>query len=159
MVFLVVMYGCEIWTIKKAEHQRIDAFELWLWRKLLRVPWAARISKQSNPKRNQSWTFIGRTDAEAETLILWPPDTKNWLIGKDPDAGKDWRHEEKGMTEDEVVGWHHWLNGHEFEQAPADGEGQKGLVCRSPWGHRVRCNWVTEQQDCLHFSALEKWPL
>ena len=70
--------------------------------------------KPVNPKGNQSWIFIGRTDAEAETLIFWPPDAKNWLIGKDPNAGKDWGQEEKGMTEDEMVGWHHWLNGHEF---------------------------------------------
>ena len=148
-------------TIKKAEHQRIDAFEVWDWRRPLRVPWTAGGSIQSrvwffhvwmweldceeswapknqcfwtvvlkktlespldskeiqpvNPKGNQSWIFIGRTDAEAETPILWPPDAKNWLIWKDPDAGKDWRHEEKGMTEDEIAGWHHWLNRHEFE--------------------------------------------
>ena len=74
--------------------------------------------KSVNPKGNQSWIFTGRTDAEAEASILWPPDVKNWLIGKDPDAGKDWRQEEKGMTDDEMVGWHHWLDGHEFEQAP-----------------------------------------
>ena len=85
---------------------------------------------------DQSWIFIGRTDAEAEILILWPPDVKNWLTGKDPDARKDWRWEEKGMTEDEMVGWHHWLNGHEFEQTLGDGEGQGGLACRSSWGHR-----------------------
>ena len=115
MVFPVVMYGCESWTIKKAEHQRIDVFELWCWRRLLRVPWTARISSQSvHPKGNQSWMFIGRTDAEAETPILWPPDVKNRLIKKDPDAGKDWSWEERGTTEDEMVGWHHWLNGHEF---------------------------------------------
>ena len=77
----------------------------------------------------QSWLFIGRTDAEAEIPILWPPDEKGWLIRKDPDAGKDWRQEEKGMTEDEIVGWHDWLNGHELKQAPGDGEGQGGLVC------------------------------
>ena len=87
-----------------------------------------------SPKGNQSWIFIGRTDAEAETPILWPPDAKNWLIGKDPDSGKDWRWEEKGMTEDEMVGWHHQLDGHEFEQAPGVGDGQGGLVCCSPWG-------------------------
>ena len=85
MVFPVVMYGCESWTIKKSEHQRIDVFELWCWRRLLRVPWTAR----SNPKGNQSLIFIERTDAEAETPILWPPNAKNWLLGKDPDAGKD----------------------------------------------------------------------
>ena len=115
MVFPVVMYGCESWTIKKAEHQRTDAFELWCWRRLLRVPWTYKEIRPVHPKGNQSWIFIGRTDAEAETAILWPPDAKNWLIWKDPDAGKDWRCEEKGMTEDEMVGWHHQLNGHEFE--------------------------------------------
>ena len=113
MVFPVVMYGCESWTLKKTEHWRIDAFELWCWRRLLRVPWTARRSNQSILKGNQSWIFIGRT--EAETPILWSPDTKNRLIGKDRDAGKDWRQEEKGMTENEMVGWHHQLDGHEFE--------------------------------------------
>ena len=87
-----------------------------------------------NPKGHQSWMFIVRTDVEAETPILWPPDAKNWLIGKDPDAGKDWRQEEKGTIEDEMVGWHHWLNRHEFEHAPGVGEGQRSLVCCSPWG-------------------------
>ena len=115
MVYPVVMYGCESWTIKKVEHWRIDAFELWCWRRLLRVPWTARRSKPVHPKGDQSWLFIGRTAAEAESPILWPPDVKNWLIWKDPDGGKDWRQEEKGMTEDETVGWHHQLNGHEFE--------------------------------------------
>ena len=104
------------WTIKKAEHQRIDAFELGCWRRLFRVPWTARRTNQSvHPKGNQYWIFNGRTDAEAETPVLWPPDVKSWLIWKDPDPGKDWRQEEKGMTEDEMVGWHHRLNGHEFE--------------------------------------------
>ena len=88
-----------------------------------------------HPKRNQSWIFIGRTDAGAETPILWPPDVKNWLIWRDPVAGKDWRQEEKGMTEDEVVGWHHWLNGHKLEQAPGVGDGQGSLACCSPRGH------------------------
>ena len=110
VIFPVVMYGCGSWTIKKAERQRIDAFELWCWRRLLRVPWTARRSKG-----NQSCLFIGRTDAEAETPTLWTCDAKNWLIWKDPDAEKDWRWEEKGMIVDKMVGWHHWLNGHEFE--------------------------------------------
>ena len=87
-------------------------------------------------KGNQSWIFIERTDAEAETLILWPPDAKNWLIGKEPNAGKDWRWEEKGATEEETVGWHPWLNGLQFEQTLGDGEGQGSLVCCSPWGHK-----------------------
>ena len=85
-----------------------------------------------HPKGNKSWIFIGRTDAEAETPILWPPDTKNWLIGKDPDAGQDWRQEEKGTTEDEVVGLPYQRDGHEFEQAPGVGDGQGSLVCCSP---------------------------
>ena len=104
MVFPLVMYGCESWTVKKAKHQRIYAFELWCWRRLLRVPGTARISNQSVLQADQSWVFIGGTDAEAETPILWPPDEKSWLIWKDPDAGKDWGQEEKGTTEDEMVG-------------------------------------------------------
>ena len=88
-----------------------------------------------HPKGNQSWIFIGKTDAEAETPILWPVDEKSWLIWEDPDAGKDWRWEEKGMTEDEIVGWHHWLKGHEFEYTPGVGDGQGSLVCYSPWDH------------------------
>ena len=109
MVFPVVMYGCESWTIKKAECWRSDAFELWYWRRLLRAPWTV------HPKGNQPWIFIGRTDAKVETLILWPPDVKSWIIRKNPDAVKGWRQEEKGTTEDEMVGWHYQLNGCEFE--------------------------------------------
>ena len=112
MVFPVVMYGCESWTIKKAECRRIDAFELWCWRRL-ENPLHRKEIQPVHPKGNQSWIFIGRTDAEA--AILWLPDVKNWLIWKDPYTGKDWRQEEKGTTEDEMVGWHHRLNGHEFE--------------------------------------------
>ena len=105
-----------------------------------------------HPKGNQSWIFIGRTDVEAETLILWPPDAKNWLIWKDPDAGKDWRQEEEGTTEDEMVGWHRWLNGHKFEYTLGVGDGQGSLACCSPWGRTdsdvtERMNWteLTEQ--------------
>ena len=127
MIFPAVMYECENWTIKKAEHQRIDAFELWWWRRLLRVPWTARRSNQSILK-DQSWILIGRTDVEGQVPILWPPDVKNWLIGINPYAGKDWRPEEKGMAEDDIVGWHHQLNGHEFEQAPWVGDGQGSLA-------------------------------
>ena len=101
--------------------------------------------EEDNSKGDQSWIFIGRTDAEAEALILWPPDVKNWLIGKDPDAGRDWGQEEKGMTEDEMAGWHHWLNGHEFEQALGVGDRQGSLACYSPGGlQRVRHDWGTE---------------
>ena len=90
----------------------------------------------AHPKRNQSWIFIGRTDGEAETSMLWPPDAMNWLLGKDPDAGEDCRQEEKGMTEDEMVRWHHWHGGHEFEQALGVGDGQGSLACCSPWDHK-----------------------
>ena len=102
--------------------------------KTLESPLDCKKIKAINPKGNQPWISIGRTDAEAEAPILWPPDVKSRLIIKDPDAGKDWRQEEKKKTEDEMVGWHHWLNGHEFEQALGDGEGQGRLVCCSPWG-------------------------
>ena len=114
MVFPVVMYGCENWTIKKSECWRIDAFELWCSRRL-ESPLDSKEIQPVHPKGNQSLIFIGRTDAEAETPILWPPDVKNWLIEKDPDAGKDWRLEEKLSTEDEMVGWHHWIDGCECE--------------------------------------------
>ena len=99
MVFPAVMYGCESWAIKKAEHQRIDALELWCWRRLLKSPLDSKEIQPVHPKGNQSWIFIARTDAEAKARILWPLDAKNWLTGKDPDAGKDWRHE-KGTTDD-----------------------------------------------------------
>ena len=113
IVFPVVMYGCESWTIKKAEHQSTDAF-VWYWKRLFRVPWTVWSSNQSVLKEiSPEWIFIGRTDAEVETLIIWLPDGKN-CVGKDLDVGKDWRQEEKGMTEAEMVGWHHQLNGHEF---------------------------------------------
>ena len=142
VVFPVVMYGCESWTIKKAEQWRTGALELWCWRRLLRVPWTARRSNQSILKElNPEYSM--------EVLVLklrlqhWPPDVKSWLTGKDLDAGKDWRREEKRVTEDEMIGWHHWLNGHKFEQALGDGEGQGSLLCYSPWGHKE--SDITEQ--------------
>ena len=101
--------------------------------KILESPLDSMEIKPVNPKGNQPWVFIGRPDAEAEGPILWPPEAKSWLIGKDPDAGKDWR-QEKGTTEDEMVGWYHWLDGHEFEQVPGVADGQGSLACCSPWG-------------------------
>ena len=115
MVFPVVMYGCESWTKRKAESRRTDAFELWWWRRLLRVAWTERQSNQSILKEISPECSSEGLMLKAETPILWQPYVKNWLIGKDPDAGKDWGQEEKGTVEDEVVGWNHRLNGHEFE--------------------------------------------
>ena len=128
-----VMYGSESWTIKNAEHRRIDAFELWCWRRHLRVPWTARSNQSILKEISPDYSLEGRC---WNWSSFWPLDAKNWLIWKEPDAGKDWRQEEKGMTEDEMVGWHHWLNGQEFEQAPGINDGQESLVCCSPWGHK-----------------------
>ena len=111
--------------------------------KTLESPLDSKEIQPVHPKGNQSWIFIGKTDAEAETPILWPPDAKYWLIWKDPDAGKDWR-QEKGMTEDETVGWHHWLNGDEIEQTLGGDDGQGGLTCCGPWGCKESDNWATE---------------
>ena len=113
MVFPVVMYGCEIWTVKKAECWRIDAFELWCW-KTLESPLNCK-EIQPVHSEDQSWVFFGRNDAKDETPVLWPLHVKSWLIGKDSDAGRDWGQEEKRTTEDEMAGWHHRLDGHEFE--------------------------------------------
>ena len=145
MVFPVVIYRCESWTIKKTECERIDAFVV--LEKTLESSLDCKEIQPVHPEGNQSWIFIGRTDVEAETPILWPPDAKNWLIRKDPDAGKGWRWEEKGTTKDEMVGWHHWLNGHEFEQTLGVGDGQGSLMCWSPWGRKKsdtteRLNWT-----------------
>ena len=134
MVFPVVTYGCESWTVKKAEHQRIDVLNCGVGED----SWES-LELQGDPTspfwRRSVWMFIGRTDAEAETPILWPPHVKSWLIGKDSGAGRDWGQEEKGMTEDEMAGWHHWLNGHEFEWTPGVGDRQGGLECCDSWGH------------------------
>ena len=112
-----------------------------------------------NPKRNQSWIFIGRTDAKAEAPILWPSDAKNWLLRKDPGVGKDWRHDKKGTIEDEIAGWYHWFNGHEFEQALGVGDGQGGLACCSPRGHKELdttewLNWNDFAQERIVNSVL-----
>ena len=152
MVFPVVMYRCESCTIKKAECWRIDAFELWCWRRLLRVSWTAGKSNRSILKEISPGCWL-EGHAEAETPILWPPDVKNWLIGKDLDAGKDWGREEKGTSEDEMVGWHHWLNGHGFGWTLGVGDGQEGLVCCDSWGLKKsdrteRLNWTELNWAC-----------
>ena len=118
-----------------------------VFEKTLESPLDCKVIQPVHPKGDQSWVFIGRTDVEAETPILWPPDVRNWPIWKDPDAGKDWRREEKGMTEDKMVGWHHWLNGHEFEQGLGVGDEQGGLACCSLWDHKEldtteQLNWT-----------------
>ena len=129
-VFPVVMYGCESWTMKKSECRIIDAFELQCWKRLESLLDYMEI-QPVHPKGNESWIFIGKTDTEAP--ILQPSDMKNWLIWNDPDAGKYWRQEEKGTTEDEMVQWHYWLDGHEFERVLGYGDGQGRLDCYSPW--------------------------
>ena len=123
--------------------------------KTLESPLDCKEMKPVNPKRNQPLIFTGRTDAKAEAPILWPPDVKSWLIRKDPDAGKDWKKEEKGMTEDEMVGWHHWLNGHEFEQALGDCEGQGNLACYNPQSCKESemTEWLNNNNNMLY-----EWP-
>ena len=115
--------------------------------KTLESPLDCKDIKPVNPKRNQPWTVIGRTGAEDEAPMLWPPDAKSQFIGKDPGAGKDWGQEEKGVIEYEMVGWHHWLNRHEFEQTPGDSGGQKSLACYHLWDCRVRDDLAIEQQQ------------
>ena len=137
MIFPVVIYGCESWTIKKAERWRINAFKLWCW-KTLASPLDSKKIKPVNQRKS--------TLNIAEAPILWPPDAKSWLTGKDLGAGRDWKQEEKGTTEDEMVGWHHWFNRHEFDQTPGDNEGQGSLAWCSPRGRRVWTqlwNWTT----------------
>ena len=142
-IHIVKSYGfssshVKMWNLDHKEGWVPKNWYFWtvVLEKTLENPLDSEEIKPASPKGDQSWIFIGRTDAEAEAPILWPPDAKNWLIGKDPDAGKDWRQEEKRVTEDEMVGWHHCLNGHEFEQTPENSEGQRSLTCCSPWRHK-----------------------
>ena len=125
MVFPVIMYGCESW--------KNWCFWTVVLERTLESPLDCKEIQPVHPKGDQSWVFIGRTDVEAETPILWPPDVESWLIWKDPDAGKDWGQEEKGMTEDEMVGRHHQINGHGFRWTLGDGDGQGGLACCGSW--------------------------
>ena len=155
----VVMYGCHNWTIKKAECERIDVFELWCWRRLENPLDSKEIQPVHLEEINSEYSLEGLM-LKLKLPIIWPPDAKNWLTGKDPDAGKDWRQEEKGTTEDEMVGWHHWLDGREFEQAPGVGDGQGGLACYSPWGCKdldTIMNSNNQKSQCGDGMALGPW--
>ena len=158
MVFPVV-----IWELDYKESWALNNWCFWtvVFEKTLESPLDCKEIQPVHPKGDQSWVFIGRTDVEAETPILWPPDVKSWLIGKDPDAGKDWRQEAQGMTEDEMVGWHHRLNGHGFGWTPGVGDGQGGLACCGSWGHKEsdtteRLNWteLNSVANCLVMFCL-----
>ena len=129
------MYGCESWTMNKAEPKN---WYFWtaVLEKTLASPLDCKDIQPVHSKGDQPWVFFGRTDAKAEIPILWPPHAKSWLIGKDSDAGRDWGQEKKGTTEDEMAGWHHWLDGHEFGWTPGIGDGQRGLACCNSWGHK-----------------------
>ena len=131
--------------------------------KTLESPLGCKEIQPVHPKGDQSWVFFGKTDVEVETPMLWPSDVKSWLIGKDPDSGRDWGQEEKGMTEDEMIGWHHWLNGHGFGWTPGVGDGQGGLVCCGSWGHKEldmteQLNW-TELNGYSQFKNLRYFTL
>ena len=154
MNFPVVKYRCESWTIKKAWLLENWCFWTVVLEKTLESPSDSKEIKPVNPKGNQPWISIGTTDAEVEVSVLWPPDVKNWLIGKDPDTGKDWRQEEKGATEEEMVGWHHRLNEREFEQTRGDSEGQGMLACCNPWGCRESdmTEWLNNSSNSCPLS-------
>ena len=160
MVFPVVMYGCESWTLKKAEQQRIDAFELWCWRRLLRVLWTASRSNQSILKEISPRCSLEGLMLKLKLQYFGHLRAKSWLIWKDPNVGNDWGQEEKGTTEDEIVGWHHRLNGHEFGWTLGVGDGQGGLVCCGSWGHKEsdtteRLNWTVALLVYGYFYYLE----
>ena len=147
-----------MWQLDHKEGWALKNWCFWTVRvkKTLESPLDCKELQPVNPKGNQPWILIGRTDAKAETSILWPPDVKNCLLGKDPDAGKDWRQEEKGTTEDEMVGWHHWLNGHEFEQAPGIGDGQGGR-CSAVHEVTESWTWLSDWTDWAYLIFLFFW--
>ena len=153
----------QVWEL---DHKEDWALKNWCFRTVvlentLESPLDCKEIKPVSSKGNQPLIFIGRSDAEAETPILWPPDVKNWLTGKDPDAGKDWRWEEKVTTENEMVGWHHWLDGHEFEQAPGVGDGQGGLACCSSWGCKETqlSDWTELNNSARNHTQVSLWTL
>ena len=147
-----------LWELDYKESWEPKNWCLWtvVLEKTLESPLDCKEIQPVHPKGNKFWIFIGRTDAEAKTPILWPPDVKSWLIWKDPDAGKDWGQEEKGMTEDEMVRWHHRLNGREFGQAPGVGDGQGGLVCCSSWGCKEShtTEWLNWRENACFLKNL-----
>ena len=164
-----------MWNLdhKEGWDPKNGCFQTVLLEKTLESPLDNKEIQPVNPKGNQSWIFIGRNEVKAEAPILWPPDAKSRLIRKDPDAGKDWRQEEKETTEDEMVGWHHRLNRHEFEQTQEDSKGQGSLVCCSPWGHKELdttewlnkndMEWWKDSSSMKHFPFVLKnfclWPI
>ena len=154
-----------MWELDYKESQALKNWCFWIvvLEKTLESPLDCKDIQPVHPKGYQSWVFIGKIDVETETAIIWLPDAKSWLIGKDPDAGKDWRLEKTGMTEDEMVGRHHWLNGHEFEQAPGVGDGQGSQACCSPWGHEESdmtewLNWTEYFVIWMHHSLSNHLP-
>ena len=157
-VFPVVIYGCESWDCEESWAPKNWCFWTVVLENTLESPLDGKEIQPVHPKGNQSWVFTGRTDVEAETLILWPPDVKRWLIGKEPDAGKDWRQEEKGMTEDEMAGQHHWLDGYGYGWTPGVGDGQGGLEYCGSWGRKEldtteQLNWI-ELNSLRYFSSI-----
>ena len=159
MVFPVVVYGCESWTIKSWVPKNWCFWTVVL-EKTLESPLDCKEVQAVHPTGDQSWVFIARTDVEAETPKLWPPDTKSWPIWKNSDARKDWGQEEKGATEDEMVGWHHRLDRHGFGWTPGVGDGQGGLACYGSWGHKQsemteRLNWTEERTTKQYWVLID----
>ena len=147
-----------MWELDSEESWMLKNWCFWtvVLEKTLESPLDCKEIQPVHSRGDQSWVFFGRTDAKAETPIVWPLPAKSWLIGKDSDAGRDWGQEEKGMTEDEMAGWHHWLDGHGFEWTPGVGDGQGGLVCCNSWDHKVRHDWATELNWMLYFNLSPK---
>ena len=145
-----------MWELDYKESWALKNWCFWtvVLEKTLVNPLDCKEIQLEHPKGDQCWVFFGRTDAKAETPIRWPPHAKSWLIGKDFDAGRDWGQEEKGTTEDEMVGWHHWLNGHEFEQVSGVGNGQGSLVCCRTWGHKE-----SDTTEWLNWTECFSWEL
>ena len=157
-----------MWELDCEESWALKNWCFWtvVLEKTLESPSDYREIQPVHPKGDQSWLFTGRTDAEAETLVLWPPHAKSWFTGKDPDTGKDWGQEEKGTTEDEMAGWHHRLSGHEFEWTPGVGDGQGGLACCDSWGRKEsdmteRLNWtdLNHSNDVAYPLNCTYWPV